>query len=99
MNKVSEDLIGSCCYYGKINKEDKEIKWLSGGRQQGKTYQLIKDQQKEIERLNKELSLKTNYIQELLEIILKSDDFKMQKEVYEKGIIYDKELKELKEGK
>lgn len=59
----------------------------------------INEQQKEIERLKNELSIKTTYIEDLLKIVLKSDDFKMQREVYEHGIEYDKKLKELKEGK
>lgn len=52
-----------------------------------------------IERLKNELSIKTTYIEDLLKTILKSDDFKIQREVYEHGIDYDKKLKELKEGK
>ena len=44
---------GQCqiTYCDKIGKITTTTQWLSGGRQQGKTYQLIKDQQKEIERL------------------------------------------------
>lgn len=59
----------------------------------------IKLKGKEIERLKNELSIKTTYIEDLLKTILKSDDFKMQREVYEHGIEYDKKLKALKEGK
>lgn len=48
---------GQCqiTYCDKIGEITTTTQWLSGGRQQGKTYQLIKDQQKEIERL------KSNY--------------------------------------
>lgn len=56
-------------------------------------------QQKEIDRLMNELSIKTTYIEDLLKLILKSKDFELQKEIYEHGIEYDKKLKELKEGK
>lgn len=44
---------GQCqiTYCDKIGEITTTTQWLSGGRQQGKTYQLIKNQQKEIERL------------------------------------------------
>ena len=54
----------------------------------------IKDMQEEITRLNKQLELKTDFIKDILKAILKSEDYKMQKEVYELGKVYDIELKE-----
>ena len=59
----------------------------------------IEEKDKEIERLNNIISIKTTYIEDLLKTILKSTDIKIQREVYEHGIEYDKKLKELKEGK
>ena len=52
------------------------------------------EKDKEITRLNKELELKTDFIKDILKAILKSEDYKMQKEVYELGKVYDIELKE-----
>ena len=57
----------------------------------------IEEKDKEIERLNNIISIKTTYIEDLLKSIFKSTDIKIQKEVYERGIEYDKKLKELKE--
>lgn len=54
------------------------------------------EQQKEIERLYKELKIKTDFIEELLYLILNSTDNKLQKEVYKIGIKYDKNIQELK---
>lgn len=51
---------------------------------------------KEIERIYKELKIKTDFIKELLYLILNSTDNKLQKEVYKIGIKYDKNIQELK---
>ena len=51
-NKGGICQITYCDKIGEITTTTTTTQWLSGGRQQGKTYQLIKDQQKEIERLN-----------------------------------------------
>ena len=59
----------------------------------------LEEKDKEIERLNNIISIKTTYIEDLLKSILKSTDIKIQREVYEHGIEYDRKLKELKEGK
>lgn len=52
--------------------------------------------QEEIERLYKELKIKTDFIEELLYLILNSTDNKLQKEVHKIGIKYDKNIQELK---
>ena len=56
----------------------------------------IKELEQEIERLNKELKIKTEFIEELLYLILNSTDNKLQKEVHRIGIKYDKNIQELK---
>lgn len=50
-----------------------------------------------IEKLYKEIKIKTEFIEKLLYLILNSNDNKLQKEVYEIGITYDKNIQELKE--
>lgn len=51
---------------------------------------------KEIERLYKELKIKTDFIEELLYLILNSTDNKLQKEVHKIGVKYDKNIQKLK---
>lgn len=57
---------------------------------------LLYEKQQELDKYKNIVDVKTNYIEELLLIIAKSNDYKIQKEVYEKGLEYDKNLKELK---
>lgn len=91
-NLISQDL-----------EKDKEIKRLN--KELEETKQIHKDMfviaiknEMEVDRLNNIISIKTTYIENLLKLILKSTDIKIQKEVYEYGIEYDKKLRELKEG-
>ena len=72
-------------------KEYEELKWLSGGRQQGKTYQLIKDQQKEIERLNNIITKLELYLINERINNWKVDEWTIMK--------IQNELEKLKEGK
>ena len=81
-------------------KEYEELKWLSGGRQQGKTYQLIKDQQKEIKRLNNII----NELEEhLLDYLEEWEEYKEDNEfvngrcLMARDVLHD--IHELKEGK
>lgn len=57
---------------------------------------IIKIYQQELDKYKNIVDVKNNYIEELLLIIAKSNDYKMQKDVYEKGLEYDKNLQELK---
>ena len=96
---------GQCqiTYCDKIGKITTTTQWLSGGRQQGKTYQLIKDQQKEIERLNNII----NQLKEDIEFCLKSikqeyemsTDERTRIEMESCKQILEEKLKTLKEGK
>lgn len=61
-----------------------------------KLYKESQEKDKENERLNNIISIKTSYIEDLLKSILKSTNIKIQREVYEHGIEYDKKLKQLK---
>ena len=101
MNKICgyncEHNKGGICqitYCDKIGEITTTTQWLSGGRQQGKTHQLIKNMQKEIEKLNniiKDLKQKNNLAENILYDYLYNDD-KITKEKY-------KQFKGLKEGK
>ena len=77
-------------------KKPEEIKWLTGGRQQGKTYQLIKDQQQEILRLNNIIDELEKDIQKRNKKLNTSDDY----ERFARLEVIDTidKLKELKEG-
>lgn len=57
------------------------------------------EKDKEIERLNKELMLKTDFIEELLTIISVARDYELHDKCYTRSRIYQDKLKELKEGK
>ena len=61
-----------------------------------KFLEIYNQQQKEIEKLYKELKIKTDFIEELLYFILNSTDNKLQKEVHKIGIKYDKNIQKLK---
>ena len=61
-----------------------------------KFLEIYNQQQKEIEKLYKELKIKTDFIEELLYLILNSTDNKLQKEVHKIGIKYDKNIQKLK---
>ena len=55
--------------------------------------------QEENERLNKELKLKTDFVEELLTIISVARDYELHDKCYTRSKIYQDKLKELKEGK
>ena len=75
----------------KIGNMTTTTQWLSGGRQQGKTYQLIKDQQKEIERLNNIITKLELYLINERINNWKVDEWTIMK--------IQNELEKLKEGK
>lgn len=107
---------GQCqiTYCDKIGEITTTTQWLSGGRQQGKTYQLIKDQQKEIERLTAESTeweSKCYKYQDIIELATYYIDNYMYedyaycgsedrlKQILLGNDFILKQLKELKEGK
>ena len=79
-------------------EELKEIKWLSGGRQQGKTYQLIKEQQKEITRLNNIIDELEKELKEAYEEYKDVEDISLKIMAQTSKVILGK-IKYLKEGK
>ena len=91
MNKIEERDMRK---YIELNKKDNFITELH--EELIRERQIINEKIKEIERLNKELKIKTDFIEELLYIILNSTDNKLQKEVHRIGIKYDKNIQELK---
>ena len=68
---------GQCqiTYCDKIGEITTTTQWLSSGRQQGKTYQLIKDQQKEIERLDKQVQIMEKYFELIIDLGYDYDGF------------------------
>ena len=88
---------------------EEQCKMTFKEKEQILTQRLIKKQEEEIKRLNniinrlgKELLLKTNFIEKQILLFLKVDNGKyndLYKEYYEISKEYEDKLKELKEGK
>ena len=58
----------------------------------------ITEKNKEIERLNNIINIKTDFIQELLEEIYASNDYELHTKAHLMGVDYEDKLKELKEN-
>lgn len=79
-------------------EKDREIERLNKELQDTKEHlgEYLYEEEEENKRLIKELKIKTDFIEELLYLILNSTDNKLQKEVHKIGIKYDKNIQKLK---
>ena len=82
----------------KVYDTSKEVERLNKELQDTKEHlgEYLYEEEEENKRLIKELKIKTDFIEELLYLILNSTDNKLQKEVHKIGIKYDKNIQELK---